>query len=358
MDNSVQEQSDNSVVNITYTQPKFWHRVMANFVDFFIFLITFISLFAGVRAIATNTSSYQHMNKRIFEIQIESGLYVKDPNDESKNIDIISYCDTYVGLYGKEFSGVSSEGEAPQGKIGKAVAAINQFIAYCNNPDVTSQARYEELLKYYNAIRLETVDNEGIHYFVKDGEDIVPNDTLAANAEKRSAYYKNIYSPFIEKKCIPFLTSNVAECRKCYRMMFNYLVFIEIPIAYAIAGILVYFVPPLFFKRGRKTLGKALYHIGLIDSRVLSPSLGRFTGRFLIFFLGELVLSILTLGIPYIISFSMMAFSKKRQGFPDYMLRLYEVDTSNNNIYLDYVDATLKNEVHGEAVDFKMEKPL
>ena len=139
---------------------------------------------------------------------------------------------------------------------------------------------------------------------------------------------------------------------------FNYLVFIELPISYTLAAFLVYFVPPLFFRRGRKTLGKALYHIGLIDTRVLSPSLGRFTIRFLIFFFGELVLSLFSFGIPYIISFSIMAFSKDKQGFPDYMLHLYEIDTSQANIYMDYVEAQLKNELHGDAIDFKMEKPL
>ena len=117
-------------------------------------------------------------------------------------------------------------------------------------------------------------------------------------------------------------------------------------------------MPPLFFKRGRKTLGKALYHIGLVDDRVLSPTFWRFSARFLIFLFAELLLSLFTLGIPYIISFSLMAFSKKRQGFPDYMLHLYEIDTSKANIYMDYVEAELKNELHGDAIDFRMEKPI
>ena len=90
----------------------------------------------------------------------------------------------------------------------------------------------------------------------------------------------------------------------------------------------------------------------------IAPSFWRFTARFAIFFFGELILSLFTFGIPYIISFSIMAFSKDKQGFPDYMLRLHEVDTSKANIYMDYVEAELKNELHGEAIDFRMEKPL
>ena len=115
----------------------------------------------------------------------------------------------------------------------------------------------------------------------------------------------------------------------------------------------------LFIKRrGRKTIGKAIYHIGLVDDRLLAPTYARFTARFAILLFAELILSVFSFGIPYIISFSLMAFSKRKQGFPDYMLHLYEVDTSKANIYLDYVEAQLKNELHGEAIDFKMEKPL
>ena len=53
-----------------------------------------------------------------------------------------------------------------------------------------------------------------------------------------------------------------------------------------------------------------------------------------------------------------MAFSKKKQGFPDYMLSLLEVDTSKSDIYMDYVEAATKNQLYGKPVDFKPEQPL
>ena len=348
----------NEVVSINYTQPKFWHRVMANFVDFFLMIVLFIGLFIGVRAIVFATDSYKEVEQKMSDIQLNSGLYVKDIHDEIKNVDVVYYIDTYVALYGGEFDGVGEDGGEPIGKIGLAVASINKFIDYCSNPDHVSPERNSELLGYYDSIRLNTLSSDGIHYFVKDGDNIIPNEALTSNKENRQYFYKDVYVPFIEKTCMPFLASNVPAYRDVTWTMFSCLVFLEIPVAYALAGILVYFVPPLFFKRGRKTLGKALYHIGLVDQRVLSPSLPRFIARFSIFFFAELLLSLVTLGIPYIISFSIMAFSKDKQGFPDYMLHLYEIDTSKANIYMDYVEAELKNELHGEAIDFRMEKPL
>ena len=358
MENNQKEIERNEVVNVNYAQPKFWHRVMANFVDFFLFILLFLSAFIGMRTIVLNIPSYQAVEKKINDIQIASGMYVKDPNDSNKNIDTVYYLDRYVSLYGNEFDGVGEDGGAPTGKIGIIVSSINKLIDYCSDESVTPKERYLELVSYYDNMRLEAITDDGVHYFVKDGDNIIPNETLAGSTEKRQLYYKNVYVPIVEKRCIPFLESNVTEYRESYRTEFNYLVFFELPVAYVVAAILVYYIPPLIMRRGRMTLGKALYRIGLVDDRVLSPTFWRFTVRFLILLVGEFILSLFTFGLPFIISFSLMAFSKKKQGFPDYMLHLYEIDASKANIYMDYVEAALKNELHGDAVDFSMEKPL
>ena len=355
MENNEKEIERNEVVSVNYNRPRFWHRVMANFVDFFLLIIMFIVLFIAARAIVVNIPYYKEVEQKINDIQLTSGLYVKDPHNESGNIDIVYYLDNYAdNIYGDEFDGA----ENPTGKIGKIVNAINKFIDYCSKEGHCPKERYEELVGYYDNMRLDAVTKDGVHYFVKDGDNIVPNETLASESDKRILYYRNVYVPIVEKRFLPFLTSNVTEYSNCYHVEFRFLLFFELPVSYVLAAILVYYIPPLFFRRGRKTLGKALYHIGLVDDRLLSPTYLRFSARFLILLFGELVLSLFTLGIPYIISFSMMAFSKGKQGFPDYMLHLYEVDTSKAKIYFDYVEAELKNELHGEAVDFRMEKPL
>jgi hypothetical protein len=103
------------------------------------------------------------------------------------------------------------------------------------------------------------------------------------------------------------------------------------------------------------TLGKALYHIGLVDSRYLNVKWGRFFARFAIFYFAELLLSLVTFGIPFIISFSLMAFSKKKQGFPDYMLGIEEVDTSRNKIYKSLDEITLESlNKRKQPVDFHL----
>lgn len=343
-------------LSIEYVQPKFWHRVMANFVDIFLMIITFLILFFSVRSIVQVSPYYKNVSKRMDEIRLESGLYMKKPEEEDTLVDIVYFCNTYIGIYGNEFNGESSDGGEPVGKNGKLVKSIDTFISYCH--ENCQLARYDELVSYYDEFRLNATLN-GVHYFIEDGgEKIVPNPTLAESPSNYSEYYNNVYVPFIEKRCIPFLTSNVPEFHELTRVDYRFLVFLEFPVAYVFAGIFTYLIPPLFFRRGRMTLGKALYHVGLIDNRLLSPTIGKFLARFAIFFFGELILSLFSFGIPYIVSFSLMAFSKSRKGFPDYMLKLTEVDTSQANIYMDYVEAELQNNLHGAPVDFKMKKPL
>jgi hypothetical protein len=50
-----------------------------------------------------------------------------------------------------------------------------------------------------------------------------------------------------------------------------------------------------------------------------------------------------------------MAFSKNKQGFPDYMLGIQEVDTSNNKIYKSLEEISLEQVTKTKKpVDFRL----
>ena len=350
----------NEIIEIEYNRPKFWHRIIANFVDIFIFVLFFITFFFTARFIVQSTPSYKAMENRMYEMQLESGLYAKS-NVDGRITDIIYDVERLEMPYGSEFDGEPSDHsvDPPKyvGKNGIVIHAINTFIDYMANPEHASETVYNNLVKYYDDLRLNETLND-IHFYVKEGDKIIPNPTFATDATKYKYFYSQIYKPAIEKYCIPCFQANVPEYASMIRTDFNLLVFVEVTSGYTIAAVLTYYVPGLIFRRGRKTFGKALYRIGLVDDRLLSPTVKRFTVRFIMFFFMELVLSLFSFGLPFIISFTMMAFSKNRQGFPDYILKLQEIDTSKNNIYMNYTDAQLKNGVHGKAIDFEMIKPL
>lgn len=361
MENNIPEENleKEEFTKVEYFQPKFWHRIMANFVDIFIFGLSFLGMFIGLRAIVQSTPAYKNNSEAIYNLRIQSGIYVSAPTATGESVDLIKYLEEQESVYGHQFIVELNEDGTPTeellGRNGKCDFAIKTFIRFCKTE--CNEDRYNDLLDYYRNDRLSATYNE-IHLFVLDNDEVVANESFANNPQNYKYYFSNFFKPFIEKKCLPFLATNVTEYRLLVRNDYISLLAIELPIAYTLAAIHTYFIPPLFFKRGRKTLGKALYHIGLVDSRVLSPTVPRYLVRFAIFFFGELVLSLASFGIPYLISFSLMAFSKNKQGFPDYMLKLIEIDTSRSNIYMNYVEASLQNEIHQKAIDFRPIKPL
>lgn len=335
MENQISEKK----IEIVYRPAKFWHRCIANLIDILLFVLMFFLLFLGIRAIVQTTPSYHNADQKITEIRLESGLYVKDSKGEIR--DII----TYIGVIDADLSSY--------GKILYAEDSIDTFLSYVEKVCDSSDA--QEIKNSYDESRLNKnlCDDAGNPYFIKDGGgNIIRNEQCNAKLQQ---YYDNFYVPYIDNTLQGYLVTRVPNYYEYTKYMSNMLVFVELPISYLTSGILVYFIPTLFFKRGRKTLGKAIYHIGLVDKNILSPSFKRNLARFCIFYFGELILSLFTFGIPYIISFSLMAFSKKKQGFPDFMLNLQEIDTSTNNIYFDFDEISINNLKHEhKPVDFKL----
>ena len=321
---------------IHYSCPKFHRRIFANLVDFLLFAFSFVLLFIGSRAVVTSVPFYVERNETLLAIRKESGLYKVNG---TKSVDIVSYLDDEKNQY------------SAYAKMTLADQAIQSFIAYVGNKASTEDSF--KVQNDYDAYRLNAdLAYKGIAYFVRDDSGaIVRNRNCGADNQ---TYFEKAYSPFIDKQCQGYLLTLVPGYLELTKFESNILFFVEIPIAFVLAGVLVYLIPPLFFKRGRKTLGKAMYQIGLVDSRLLSCSLPRYFARWSIFFFGELCLSMFSFGIPFIISFSMMAFSKKKQGFPDYLLGLFEVDTSHDKLYHSYEEISVEG-VAGEKapVDFQ-----
>lgn len=324
-------------IKITYHAPKFFHRVIANLIDILLFALSFFCLFLSLRWIIQSTPHFNDVNSKMNQIKIDSGLYIENSKGEIR--DVI----TYVGL-------VDLDSYA---KVVYARNSIEQFLSYCE--EVCDKDTAKEIKNSYDEHRLDDnlKDKNNEPYFIKNDDSIVIKNTdcKATNIE----YFNNFYTPFIDDVLQGYLLTSVPNYYDYTKYMSNMLFYIELPISYLVSGILIYFVPTLIFKRGRKTFGKAIYHIGLVDARMLNPTFAWSFARFAMFYFLELILSMFTFGIPYLVSFSLMAFSKHRQGFPDYMLGLREVDTSDHKIFFDYDEITLDELKHSKTpVNFKI----
>ena len=321
--------------DIHYSSPKFHRRIFANLIDFLLFVFLFVLLFLASRAIVTNVPGYVSQDNALLTIRKESGLYHVDGRSST---DIVSYLDDESNQY------------TSYQKMELSAKAIDNFIAYVGS--VASLEDSDKVQEDYDKYRLDaSLSYEGTSYFTKNEEnEIIRNKDCKADNE---TYFKNAYAPFIDKQCLGYLVTLVPEYLEILKFESYMLFFVEIPIAFLLSGFMTYLLPPIFFKRGRMTLGKAMYQIGLVDSRLLSCTFARYFARWSVFFFAELCLSIFTFGLPCLISFTLMICSKNKQGFPDYILGLYEVDLSHDKIYRSYEEISLEGIVgEKEPIDF------
>lgn len=311
------EEENNSLnININYVRPIFHRRVLANMIDFFIFAFLWLISFTIAGNIAKSTNSYKEKQNYINTIHLNSDLYKID--NTGKIYSAISYYNHY------QLNTTTQEKN-------KLREHIDNFIVFISNE--YGEESKEEIQKMYDDFRLnDNMKEDGIPYFIISDNKIIEN-TNSENNNITPTDYVNIYTNFIDNTCNGYLLSIDKTLYEYTSFLSKTIIFLELIPAFFFSGILTWLVPPLVFKRGRKTIGKLIYKISAVNSKYLNLSIGKTIARFSIFFFGIITLSFVTLGVPMIISFSMMAFSKQKQSFPDYMLGIYEVNTSEDKVY-------------------------
>ncbi len=100
--------------------------------------------------------------------------------------------------------------------------------------------------------------------------------------------------------------------------------------------VFLYVFPAFIFKRGRKTIGMKIFKIGFIGVNALNVSVQRYSSRYVFTILVMYILDIFAFLIPLFVSLGMMYFSKREQNLIDYLFNTYVVDTTNDEIYLNY----------------------
>lgn len=332
------EQNTYGNIEVKYTRPKTIHRFLANFIDIFFFAVVFIGMFILSRYAIGETPHHKAIFNSVNKMRIESGMYYKKDNGEI--VDVITYINT-------------NDIMTNEAKVKFCENRISDFFTF-ESTHVNAD-KYSKISNDYDEHRLNATFKENdvvYNLFVLDS-----SEEIVKNAELYEGGYKYLYRNFYAREIDRYFQGYLATTPAYYdaiKILTNYLVWVEVPIAIVVSVILVYYVPTLFFRRGRKTLGKALYRIGTVDSRFLSPTFGRNLAKWSLFLL-EVILGIASIGVIFLISLSMMVFSKNRQGFTDYMLGLQEVDVSKNKIYFTYEEIELKNvDRHKKPTDFRM----
>ena len=330
------QQNTFGTIEVKYTRPKFVHRILANLLDFIVFAFIAIAGFLGTREILKSTGHYKATMKELSEARLNSGLYVL--GDYNEVTDLISYMNSHSNY-------------TYSSKVYLCEKHLDQFLIF--EATTASLNKYSEIVDQYDAFRLAAVgvsNGSIVHLWEKDSSGKIVKTDFYNTAKY---YYAAWYATYFDYYLQGYLATN-PYYYDLTKTISNYLFYLQIPVSFGGSLILIYFVPTLFFRHGRMTLGKWLYHIGTVDSRYLSPTFWRNLAKFGIFFF-EMIAGVASLGILFIISVSMMAFSKKRQSFPEFMLGLQEVDTSKNRVYMSMVEIQLKNvKTNKKANDFRL----
>lgn len=356
METQINEIEQNTVgtIRVQYYRPKFVHRVLANLVDFIIFGLVFFGIFAFVRYEFTKGPTLSSTIKQLDALKVESGMYVER---DGSLVDIVSYLDK---------STVLTNG----GKAKAEENAIDSFFTFI--AQYRTETEYEYIENGYQTNQLAATSS-GYHLFIYDEEIDEVLSMLDLNDPSHPQYEKYEFEYIEEKEYFDihkhvFVGFYAFQIDNSFQGLFattqvvydltktinNYLLWVELPISLVSSVILVYFVPTLFFRKTRYTLGKALYRIGTVDSRYLAVGFGRNLAKWSLFLL-EMILGIVSIGVIFICSFTLMAFSKHKQGFPDYMLGLQEIDCSKNKIYKSYIEIEIdKAETNKKPNDFKL----
>lgn len=312
--NEVENKKEVEIVE--YYRPKFWKRVSAIFLDAIVFALLAIGSFIAINTIVVNQPSYVMKNEILNDLKERSFLYEYN-EQHGRYQDAVTYYNYQTNL---NYSLIELQ-------IRDRLENFSKFLL-----DEGLNEIYSNFMEDYNNERLKvSLTYNGIPYFVEIDGNIEKNKEISIPSKE---YINNFYFPFFDKYALGYFVSGVPEVLNIQRYQANFLFFLEIPLAITISSLITYLIIPICIFRGRKTIGRFAFNLGLVDKRVLNVSWKRYLVRFLIQYFLEIILSLLTFGIPLIISFTMMAFSKKKQNFHDYMLGIEEVDTTNSKIYL------------------------
>ena len=334
---STEKNTQKKVTEIVYFRPPFWKRVSLRVFDFLICALLGLCVFIGLRGIVNNSSSGSQKIEYLNQIREESGLYIYN-NELKKYEDYVTYLN-------------KTNDQSYSAKTAILLESIDNFHDFIKTS--AGEDTYNLLIEDFNTCMLsEKLVYEGAKLFVEDANGKAIKNEDAHISIK--VYYEMAYVPYFDERCLAQLVNYAPHFLEYQQYFSNMMLFMEIPLSIFLSSLVIYYIIPLCFYRGKQTLGKFFFQTGLVDSNVYTVKFWRFTSYYLIFLIFEVYLSLLTFGVPLIISFSMMAFSKNKQNFHQYMLGIQEVDISCSKIYHSKEEIINPSESQYDIKNFKM----
>lgn len=307
---------------VVYSIPKKSKRFLAMFVDFAIFGIFAFFLFGAMHVGFKETDFFKNFENNRNSLRLESNLYVYNANNQ-----VVLITDYLVD--NQEYPSYASKKDELRKRI-------DNF--YNNKTFIDS----DTFIVNYNERRLNATSN-GIHLFIEtENKQIIENN--AANPE----YIYNFYVTEVTNYCSRYVFNNPAYGD--YTRFIFLTGVVEGVIAVTISFIIFFIIFPMFiFYRGRQTIGRKIFKIGLVGANALNVSKRRFLCRELFSLFAMVYVNFATILIPLLISLFLIFFSKNSQSLIDYVTATYQIDVTVDDVYLDYGDYISKKEQRSSA---------
>lgn len=299
---------------LEYNKAKIYKRFFAAFIDLFcVFLMTFI-LFSLTNMVLPHIESYSSLVEKRNNLLDESHLY-------DENYLVI----TDVIADEKEFPTFNSKKDYLSEHIEEF---YNSSLYFDDLSEIKEEYDKRRIEYRYNGIKLFDYNEN--------------NEIIELNVSPE--YLTNFYIEEVNNYCLKYLFNNIdyVETTRIISLVsiLNFACWLILMVT------LFYLVFPLWiFKRGRLTIGKRIFSIGLIDGNALNITNSKYILRFLFILFIIFILSFFSFLLPIFVSIGMMLISKRQQDLVDYIFNNYVVDIKDSEIYLDYLEYLDKNNI-------------
>lgn len=290
-------------MEVSYKPAGFRERVFAFAFDLMLMLISLLFLMWGTHSITINTPFYKNANQKINDLEMSTHLYALRSDGNAQLL-----CDYYK---------LDDETKYEE----YAIMFDQALTDFYSDPQFFENLDAENGLRIYWNLKIPPENPTNSLFIYTD-------ETHTQIVKKEDTTFKQYYDFCVDvmtNEAIKHVVNNDVYIKNSRTISLSF-IFIDLLIPIVLTSLIYQLIIPLCISRGKKTLGKLIFKISVVDSRGLSCSWKRYLARYG-FLLGvETILSLVAFLIPIIVSFTMFVRSKIGQCFHDYVCNTFVVD--------------------------------
>jgi uncharacterized RDD family membrane protein YckC len=305
-------------LDLEYPKAPLKRRLLSLLVDFFLVVFSAFVFFSLTNLGMVKAPFYQANEAKRASIQNDSGLYAETGV-------VIS---DYVAKEDSPYSSYREKKDYLAPRL-SAFYASKEFFS-------TSEA-----LEGYDARRLAS-EEDGSALFSKTEDGAIEENAV------QPEYLYRFYCDEIQNHALGYLFNSPAYLTTTKTIFWTAL--IEGVCSFSLAYVLFIVVLPLSWGRlGKKTIGRRIFKLSLLNSHALSVSGVAYGARCAFVFFGLCLLGAVSFLLPFFVSAGMLFWSSTSQDLTDYVVGQYWVDSSKKDVYRDLGDYLQKKDCKNSA---------